>query len=261
MAVDISRVLQHILKFLIGFFGGICATIVPRMVTALATSDPKGRIDLFGTDYLELVIILSVFLGVGVMLLKWKEELDPPAMFTAALGLPAVFAGAFNVSANVADLANKQDEITRLNSVLLERGNVTEFPVQQELQFLSETDHSATDGPLFRFSAIFVSEARAEDSVVSPSPGDRFTPGQVLKEQSYFVIIGRTESPEAAKSLAEQHRGAAPNAAAVQGSNGYFVLETTQPRSLSDATLKALELKTKLPESNIGIMRVPTPTR
>lgn len=247
-------------KFIVGAGAGLCATIVPKMVTALATSDPNGNIVLFGTDYILISIALSGFLGFGVMVLNWEGRCVPRTIFTGALGLPAVFAGAFNVSSSLHVLERTQWQNDNLNKALQRESGINDYGAEP-LTIIGNQKMSMRFDGKSQSAFGLVRTAHAQDTAMSPktkaiSAAQRFDPGRVLRQPKYLIVLKKTTSLEDAKAAFKKAQAAVPGAAVVQGRQGYYVIEDTEPKNRTDATFTALELKKKLPPNfAIGLMR------
>jgi hypothetical protein len=228
-------------KVVIGLFAGICATFLPRIVTALSTSDPTGKIDVFGEDFIMLALVFSGFLGVGVMLLKWAEPLQPAALFTAALGIPAIVAGAFNMSASVSELQNKTAEVAKLAGSIQERAGVRTLQ-PQVLTLPGIAPQSALpDDWLERFALIAPAFAQELEEAIQQQRG--FDAGRVIDEPQYLIVLASFEKLEEAQAALDRYKAAAPAATVVQGTTTTYIVDSLEPKPESEATLRAVELQ------------------
>lgn len=256
---------QQFLKFCIGMFAGLCATIVPKMVTALATSDPTGTIVLFGGDYLMLSVALSVLLGVSVMILKWQEPCLPQAIFYSALGLPALIAGSFNMSASLHTLDKAQWQIDRLNAALHQEAGVNTYAPEPLMMIPNDQTSMLPEDQsffVFRFVATAYAQEPADISKKKlPLVQKHFDPGKVLRQPQFIIVIKKTNSVREAKEAWKKIEPNFPGASIVKGTSSYYVIESAQTKSRTDATLRALELRRKFPKLPIGLMRKPGATK
>ncbi len=250
----------QLLKFFIGFFAGLCATIVPKMVTALATSDPGGNMVLFSNDYLIISVSLSIIIGLGIMLVKWNEKCVPNLIFMSALGLPAVISGSFNMSAGLQTLDRKQFEIDKLNTTLSEEQGISSFSADQlqivPLNPLDPVKQSLFEPESWTSRLSIIGTAQAQQS--QPQKLREFNPGQVVREDQYFIVINKGANLVKIKSALKRIQAKVPTAAIVKGAREYYILDSLQPQSQTAATLKAVQLKKKLPASKIGLMKQPS---
>ena len=81
------KVSRPVYKFMIGFIGGFCAAIFPRMMAALALFD-SGDVVLISAGYISVAIIFATLIGAVVMIMEWGVAKEPSATFMTALGLP-----------------------------------------------------------------------------------------------------------------------------------------------------------------------------
>lgn len=251
--------LPQVGKFLIGVFAGLCAIFVPRIVTELSADDPNGELELFNMEFIILAVVLAVFLGGVVMILKWRQICHPPEIFMAALGVPALLAGAFNMSVSVDTLSEKSAQIAALSEEIA-RSNGIETLQPDTLTILEfETDgQTRLDFP---GRGLFIRRAFAAELNLRSPQKRSFDPLRIVKEKQYFVVLDRYDNENQAFVAAKILRAVAPNAVVVRGGNTYYVLEAAKSMPLSGATVRALQLQrqTRVPIGNIGLILAPSP--
>lgn len=243
---------QHVGKLAIGIFAGLCATFIPRIITEISTYDPVGEIQLFRWDFVLLAVVLSLFLGGVVMMLKWNDPLRPPEIFMAALGVPALLAGAFNMSVSVGALSATASDITSLSrEVALTNGIRTLTP---ETLTILDTPPDDQSGFIIPNGSFFIKRAFAQEAKTLGSTDQKFNPAQIYGGQKYFVVLKQFDDAKKAADAAKILRAIAPNATAVQGKQGYYVLQSVKPLSLPEATINALRIKREGGVSDIGLL-------
>jgi hypothetical protein len=229
-------------KVLVGLFAGVCATFLPRIITALSTSDPTGKINVFGADFIMLAIVFSAFLGIGVMILKWADPLQPAALFTAALGVPALVAGAFNMSASVNQLQQKTTEASALASAVRQQTGVR--TLQPEALRLPGPQSLLLPGDWLQRLAL-VSPAFAADlnAVIQQRS---FDAGTVIDERRYLIVLQSFPTLEEAQKALDAYKAVAPGATVVEGTATSYIVDGLDAQPESAATIRAVELQQQL---------------
>jgi hypothetical protein len=112
------RVGPRVGTFLVGAFAGSAAAAFPRLAVFLGTPAIKSsavEMDVFRTSYVIASIVFAVLIGIGAMIWEWNTRSSPRQTLVAALGLPALFAGALNsiaISSNASRLGEDLQKIT-----------------------------------------------------------------------------------------------------------------------------------------------------
>ncbi len=86
--------LSRPLKFCIGLFAGLCASLFPRLVAELATPNTGDTFVLFSQNYLLLSLVFSIFIGAVITIFEWGITRSPKDIFMPALAVPAILPGA-----------------------------------------------------------------------------------------------------------------------------------------------------------------------
>jgi hypothetical protein len=118
-----SKVLAHrhgsrLGTFLVGLFAGMCAALFPRLaalIGAPTTGSSFLEMNAFSLRYIIASVSFALLIGFGVMIWEWNVKCSPRQIFLAALGLPALFAGALNsvaISSNASHLGEELQNIT-----------------------------------------------------------------------------------------------------------------------------------------------------
>lgn len=176
--------LPQVGKFLIGVFAGLCAIFVPRIVTELSAYDPSGELELFNTDFIVLAALLAVFLGGVVMILKWRQVCHPPEIFMAALGVPALLAGAFNMSVSVDTLSRKSAQIAALSEEISRSSGIE--TLQPDALMILEFETEGQTRLDFPGKGIFIRRAFAAELNLRSPQNQSYDPLRIVKEKQFF---------------------------------------------------------------------------
>jgi len=244
--------LEHFGKAVVATFAAFCATLAPRVITALATSDPLGgEINLFGEPYLRLAVFVSLAIGIGTMFMMWRQPFDPPKIFVMALSFPSLVAGGWNMTGSVQELATNSTQTTLRSMSTLQELNIA---IEQPAKLL-ELESVNTSG-FFRQSyetdvgvakLFMVGSARAStSSEVGKAP---LQISQLLVQQQYLVILGTFSDETQAQDALERFRQIVPGATTVRTRSNYYIVATRTPSSISEATQLASQLRDRLEQA------------
>lgn len=239
---------RHIANFTIGFFAGLCAVFVPRMLAMLNGS--SSDLQLFHVNYIVVGILFSIIIGGVTALLEQAKNRTAPERFMTALGIPALLAGALNTGTANVDLHRSEADKQKLIAALQEQSGIKindEAAEIKPLQAVRNDTHSQLD-----FSII--PSAHAKDDT-RPSGDEGSGLGIQVEQKPYVVVLGRSKTEAEALKKAEKLRKTVPGATAVQSGQEFLVIDGTEKRTRSDAMLRALELQseTKLKPSLLQV--------
>jgi hypothetical protein len=250
--------MNHLIKALIATFAVLSAALVPRLVAAITTSDPTGEIELFGRDYVVLSVVLSVFVGVGVMITLWGATVEPSKIFAHALAYPAIVSGGLNLTASVDDLQAKNKETRTLAEALRQTRNIKVLPPLSIKPTGSLSSPPAARRTTMARPFRLVSVAHAAEAETSSKGG--FNPGVVLREPTYYIVVFSADTESKAREWLKANQQAVPNGQVVKASNGrYLVLASFKPLPAGEASIKAWGIAKQLSpkvaaETSIGLM-------
>jgi hypothetical protein len=231
--------------FSIGLVAGLCASLFPRLMAALALGD-GGEITLLSPGYLILSSVFSVLVGLVAMIFGGGRT--PRETFVTALSIPAFLTGTANTT-NAADALRKvAEQNSHLSTALSEQAGIPVLP-QRRLESLSLRSPSggepengsekiSWDIPLFSARSAYAGGAE-----IQPGTSATFNPAIQVREPQYVIRLDTEDQAEKAKERANELRTLTPNARAVKSGSEFLVIEGTQPRSRTDALVEALRLK------------------
>lgn len=241
--------LVHLGKACVATFAAFCAVLAPRVIAALATTDPvNGEIDLFGEDYLRLTIGVSLSVGVGTMLMMWKQPFDPPKIFTVALSFPALLAGGFNMTESVQELAARTTEVAVKSMSELKELDV---PIE-EPESISKSEPLSTihfiqpsigeNKKIFNYHLI--ENAYAGNG--AEADGFPLHISQLVTENQYLIVLKTYSNINEAKQGLVKFRKIISGATVVRTTKKYYVVASGTPSSIDDATQRVRKIKNLL---------------
>jgi len=234
------KVAKPWLKFLIGFVGGICAAIFPRLMAALALYGGSDVV-LLSTGYLGIAVLFAVLVGAVVMIMEWGVLREPRATFMTALGIPALLAGALNTSNGAYELDNQAKESNKLAELVQSLSQIPEISADS-LAPLS--DAGAAAGTINPLALLGIGMAYAGDGGTGQTVLD-FNPAMQVQQRQYYIVLDRAKNANEARQKANALKSDVPNARAVQAGNKFLVIDP-EPRPRSKAVMKAIRLKKEL---------------
>jgi hypothetical protein len=226
-------------KFLIGFVGGFCAAISPRLMAFLTLSGGSDIV-LINAGYFGVAVLFAALVGAVVMIWEWGEFREPRATFMTALGLPALLAGALNTTNGAYELNNHAKE----NSELVELvQSLSDIPEISEGSLIPLTDARGTGGSINAMAFLGIGVAYAAGDEVEQDGLD-LNPSIQIQKSRYVIVLERAQSEEEAKDRASVLKSDIPFAQAVRVGNKFLIIDS-EPRPRSEAVLEAIRLKKK----------------
>lgn len=225
------------LKFGIGLFAGLCASLFPRLVAELTTPDSNGTLVLFSTNYLLLSFVFALFIAIVITILEWETKNSPKDIFMSALAVPAVLSGALNTTATVGDIKQLQNENSSYIQYIENTEKIETLP---PTSLTPITYNGLKEKSGFSFS--LVQEAYA--ATANAAPMRTYNLG-VQRQSQYRVILGQANSKEEAERMAAQLEQKTP-VSIFRNSNGTYVITSQGVKQNKGAALnEALRLKQK----------------
>jgi hypothetical protein len=226
-------------KFAVGVTAGTCAAIFPRLTAALYVDRGAAEVNLFLGDYVLLALAFGLLLGVIVTIIEWGVARPPRDTFMAALGIPALFAGALNTTVAVGKLDDVAQRTARDASALIEH---TGFPVEDAGGVrqipLSLGEPVGRNSRLALALPLRLLEPREAEA---GEPGERLAQagggvGIGVNLPRYLVVVDRFDDAEAARRRANELRAqGAPHAGVYEVRNGFVVTWNGEPTTAAAA--------------------------
>lgn len=223
-------------KLLIGLFAGLCAAFFPRLAALLTNSHPD--LSILPVAYLIVGGVFALFVACATLILTYQKMASFSDTFMAALGVPAIVAGAVNTISTVNTIGQAQSENQRLADALRQETGIRQTAPMQVTPLEASQLHSLLEGvmlinPAYAGPSIQVQQAAA--------PGW----GIQREEPRYVILLEQASNREAALARARQLRTIVPDAEAVQSGSGNYFVVTNTPLRESEAVLQAYRLKTE----------------
>ncbi len=229
-------------KFLIGFIGGFCAAIFPRLMAALALYGSSDVV-LLSLGYLGIAVLFAALIGAVVMIMEWGVSKEPRATFMTALGLPALLAGALNTSngAYVLDAKSKENlELAEAYRIL------SDIEVNSFDSFTPLSDAGATIKSINSVNINIIGVAYAQTGSTRQGTFN-LNPSIQIQQQQYYIMLYQTPVESEAKQKAIEIQSKVPNAQAVKAGDVYLVIDPKERQkfeAVQEATrLREIDLK------------------
>lgn len=230
------------LKFCIGLFAGLCASLFPRLVAELATPNTGDNFILFSQDYLLLSLVFSIFIGAVITIFEWETTRSPKDIFMSALAVPAILSGALNTTAtvnNIKQLDAKNNEYQQTIQSLMEIPSLTPTTITP----LTKRDPAPLNKNNKTIGFSLLSMAYAAPANVQPTTTYNF--GVVQKQKNYVVVLDQANSKQEAEQKAAAIRQKTPVTIVRSGNNNYFIITTSGKQNKASALNEAIQLKTQ----------------
>jgi hypothetical protein len=235
--------LSRPLKFCIGLFAGLCASLFPRLVAELATPDTGETFVLFSQNYLLLSLVFSIFIGAVIKIFEWETTRSPKDIFMSALAVPAILSGALNTTATVNDIKQlnvKNSEYQQTIQSLMEIPSLPPTTISPLTNAHPYTPHEQK--PTIRFS--LVSEAYA--GTANRQPASTYNFGVVQVQPDYLVVLDQASSQQEAEQKAAVIQQQTPVKIVKSSNNNYLIVTKRGKQNKASALSEAIQLKTQL---------------
>ncbi|TKB10857.1 hypothetical protein [Desulforhopalus sp. IMCC35007] len=223
------------LKFSIGLFAGLCASLFPRLVAELTTPGNGEALSLFNQNYLILSIVFSIFIGVVITIFEWDTSRSPKDIFTSALAIPAILSGALNTTATVNDIKKLQQENSSYQKTIQSISEIPILPAVIPEPMGNDLSQKKND---ITFS--FVSPAYAAPDTIQRAG---FNFGVMKAQTSYVVVLDQASSRQEAEQKAGALRQKIPVKILKISSNSYLITTMSGRQNKAEALGEATRLK------------------
>lgn len=240
----ITGVRNPLVKFLVGLFAAMCACLLPRLGAMLV---PGGAVDMkfLTTDYLIAALMFSALVGIVIVILEFRKFVELKETFMAALGVPALIAGAFNSSTSATQIGQLTEKTSELSQALRTETGIPRTQTPIEIRPIEPPASPPIKGLLPSRFMVIVEAHAAEATLAQSSP----RPSQYAiqaQQPNYVIVLDQATTKEAALKRAEDLRQKVPDAQAVQTSTGFLIIKGSAPQPESSAVLDAVRIKNEL---------------
>ncbi len=227
------------LKFGIGLFAGLCASLFPRLVAELTTPDIGETLVLFSTNYILLSLVFSIFIGVVITIFEWETTRSPKDIFMSALAVPAILSGALNTTATVSNIKQLNEENNNYQQTIQ---SLTEIPTLPPATLTPVTwiEEDIMQNSFPDFSLI--SEAHAATAQVQPVMNYNF--GVVKPQPKYMIVLDQASTKQEAEQKAAVLRQKTP-VSIFKSSNNSYIITSGGQKTKGAALNEAVRLKTQ----------------
>ena len=226
--------------FLVGAFAGSAAAIFPRLAVFLSTPANKApalEMDAFRTSYVVASIFFALLIGIGAMIWEWNTKTSPRQTLVAALGLPALFAGALNSIAISNNASRLGEDLQKITDQYAEENGIR----------IEDTPKPPPDhgGSLWNYDVIRsayaqrpATEARAAATQEKPRGLDL----GVYRQRRYSIVLDTVSTKQQADRRV-QELGAKYGKLQIQQIHDKYAIVLEGSRPYSDAVSKAVDVK------------------
>lgn len=225
-------------SFVIGLFAGVCAVFVPRMGSLLGGADLE-RISIFPAPFVVMGLAFAAIVGAVLAILYYGRSSSPGEQFMAALGVPALLAGALSTSAQTGRVQQLQVTADQLSSFAVAAEQIRKNDTPVDIFPIAPAADKSSAG-FERLLGIGTAHAGQPEPIrTQQSLLQSATVG--ASEPSYALLVAKSASAAAAQQRASQLRAKYPNARAIRAGDKYGVIVDIRPES--SAVAEAIRIK------------------
>lgn len=229
-------------NFGVGAFAGLCAAVLPRLaavIGASANNAPAVEMDAFRTSYILASVSFAFVIGFGAMIWEWNSRSSPRQTLVAALGLPALFAGALNSVAISSNATRLGEELQRITDKYAEDNGI-------QLQTSSMQLPSRDPNDSF-WNRYIVVTAYAQDKLVEPQISKAALRESVdlgiYRQRIYWIVLDNNASTRQDAERKVKDLGLKYGKLAVQQVDRKFAVILENPLPYSQAVSRAVAVK------------------
>lgn len=232
--------LSRPVKFGIGLFAGLCASLFPRLVAELTTPNSGEPLILFSQNYLLLSLVFSIFIGIVITIFEWETARSPKDIFMSALAVPAVLSGALNTTATVSNIKQLNIENSNYQKTIQELMEIPTLPAAS-ITPITRVTPSTPESHALGFSLVSTAYANPPANV---RPASRFNLGVVQAQSNYVVVLDQAGSLADAKNKAAVLQQKTP-VKIVKSNNTYLIVTASGKQNRTNALNEAVQLKSQ----------------
>jgi hypothetical protein len=217
----------------------MCAAIFPRLATLIGapTSGSSSlEMNAFRWPYVIASISFALLIGFGVLIWEWNVKASPRQIFLAALGLPALFAGALNsvaISSNASRLGQQLDNITD------QYREANGIPVKDE-HLSPISSFRPASGDIDLIQAAFGESLRSEPGIAVAQKGG-VDLGIYHQKKFWVVLYTANTRNDAERKLGEF--GTQYGKVSIQQLQNQYAITLASSLPYSEAVSKAVDVK------------------
>lgn len=230
--------LSRPLKFCIGLFAGLCASLFPRLVAELATPDTGDTFILFSQSYLLLSLVFSIFIGAVITIFEWETTRSPKDIFMSALAVPAILSGALNTTATVNNIKQLNVKNSEYQQTIQSLMQIPSLPPTTISPLTNNTPYTPS---AIRFSLV----AEAYAGTAKGQPASTYNFGVVQVQPDYLVVLDQASSQQEAEQKAAVIQQQTPVKIVKGGNNNYLIVTKRGKQNKAQALSEAIQLKTQ----------------
>lgn len=234
--------LSRPIKFSIGLFAGLCASLFPRLVAELATPDTGETFVLFSQNYLLLSLVFSIFIGAVITIFEWETTRSPKDIFMSALAIPAILSGALNTTAtvnNIKQLNAKNSEYQQTIQSLMQIPSLPPTTISPLTKIHPFTPYEKK--PTINFSLV----SKAYAGTANRQPASTYNFGVVQVQPDYLVVLDQASSQQEAEQKAAVIQQQTPVKIVKSSNNNYLIVTKKGKQNKAQALSEAIQLKTQ----------------
>jgi hypothetical protein len=226
--------------FLVGLIAGMCAVLFPRLTALIFAPTAESsflEMNAFSLRYIIFSVVFALLIGIVVMILEWGVKSTPGQIFMAALGVPALIAGAVNSGAISSNAAHLGQELQNITDQYREANDI---PVKDEnLKPISSVRPSFVDIGLI--PAAFGQTSEAGRSIAGAQKGGGADIG-VFRQKEFWIVLYTTNTRDDAERKLEEF-GTQYGKLTIQQFQNQFAVTLASTLPYSQAVSAAVDVK------------------
>ena len=246
IVVPARAVTSPIAKFVVGFTAGSSLVFLPPLLTSLAFREAEpSDVVLFTTTRISLGVVVAVFIAIITTIQEYQKPARPWSIFTRALALPGLVIGSWQTLADNAKLRDADKELHAAEDLAAEVSGIPEIPAKTRAA--EPTVRLKISGLTRDNNGVQAASLLPPDLLLAAS--SQF--GASVEEPRFVIVIDRRPDSTSAATRAQELRSTCcPRASYLreQPSGGWYVVESSESRTRTEALRKAIEIRKIYPK-------------
>ena len=238
-------------KFMVGFIAGSSLVFMPPLVTSLAfhNADPS-HVVLFNTSRVSLGMAVAVFIAILSTLQEYQRPARPWSIFMRALALPGLVIGSWQSLADTSQLRDKEQKLHAAEDYGEELTGIPKISDARTTEPIQQKRTAVVPDTGIRYASLLPLELF---SAASPQLGAS------VDEPRYLIVLDRRPDSTAAAARAQELKSTCCPAAATrqESVSGWYVLESTESRTHTDALRRAVAIRNSYPDLRLAPQLLP----